>query len=141
MKQSTDGAEGAVDVAPPQDRPLVLVVEDDPDISRLVSYLLEEEGYRVLTANEGERAIVLAQEHEPDLMILDALLPTLSGEEVANRLRDAPRRLPILVLSASADLAGLADRLDAVGYLRKPFDLDQLARAVKEALAARPVER
>ena len=103
----------------------VLVVEDEPDISKLVSYHLTQERYKVLAAEDGERALKIIEREKPNLVILDLMLPGLSGMEVCRILRDRPdtAKLPILMLTAKASevdrVVGL--EMGADDYLAKPF--------------------
>ena len=80
----------------------VLIVDDDPDILRLVSYNLSHAGYEVQTATTGRKALELIQQHPPDLIVLDLMLPDVDGMEVCRSLRQqAPsRRIPIVMLTA-----------------------------------------
>ncbi len=114
----------------------VLVVDDDPEIREVVSWLLEDEGIAVETASDGPRALDCATRERPALIVLDMGLPLLSGEEVAARLRahygEPP---PIIVVSADGRAAEKATRIGARGYLHKPFDIDELMRLVRVALA------
>src|SRR5258708_10847860 len=82
--------------------PAVLVVEDESALSTLLRYNLEREGYRVFEARDGEEALILADEVKPDLVVLDWMLPQLSGLEICRRLRGlgAIRTVPILMLTA-----------------------------------------
>ena len=81
--------------------PTVLVVEDESALSTLLRYNLEREGYRVFEAHDGEEALILADEINPDLIVLDWMLPQLSGIEVCRRLRGRgmTRNVPIVMLS------------------------------------------
>lgn len=117
--------------------PAVLVVEDDVDIAMLVSYALEESNCTVVRARDGERAIELAAGHAFDVVLLDARLPRMNGEQVAQHLKLMPNPPAVILFSASADLATLATRIGAVDYIRKPFDLDDLTERVERAIAHR----
>lgn len=116
----------------------VLVVDDDPEIREVVTWLLEDEGLPVETAADGQRALDCATRARPALIVLDMGLPILSGEEVAARLRahygEPP---PIIVVSADGRAAEKAARIGARAYLHKPFDVDELVRLVHGML--RPV--
>jgi DNA-binding response OmpR family regulator len=108
----------------------ILVVEDEPDIRKLVQYNLVQERYKVLEAEDGEQAIKIIQRDKPNLVILDLMLPGLSGLEVCKQLRERPEtaKLPILMLTAKA---GEADRvvgleMGADDYLPKPFEPREL---------------
>jgi phosphate regulon transcriptional regulator PhoB len=116
----------------------ILVVEDEPDISKLVSYNLIQERYKVLTAEDGEQALKLIQREKPNLVVLDLMLPGLSGIDVCKILRDRPEtaKLPILMLTAKA---GESDRivgleLGADDYLTKPFSPREMVARVRAIL-------
>lgn len=117
--------------------PLVLVVDDDPLIRSIIRDLLEEEGFAVALASDGIQAIRMVSERFPALIILDMGLPLMDGEQVGILLHtNHGSKLPILIVSASTGVADKARRVGAVGYLRKPFDLDDLTAAVHGALQA-----
>ena len=116
----------------------ILVVEDEPDIAKLVSYNLAQEHFKVLTAEDGEQALKVIQREKPHLVVLDLMLPGLSGTEVCKILRDRPEtaKLPILMLTAKA---GEADRivgleLGADDYLAKPFSPREMVARVRAIL-------
>jgi DNA-binding response OmpR family regulator len=115
-------------------RSTILVVDDEPEICELVSYNLAREGYRVLTERDGESGLERVFKSPPDLLILDLLLPKLSGLEVLQALRAEPRTrsLPVLVLSARGTemdkLVGFERGAD--DYLTKPFSPKELVARV-----------
>ncbi len=116
----------------------ILVVEDEPDIRKLVHYNLAQERFKVVEAEDGERALRAIQREKPDLVILDLMLPGLSGLELCRTLRERAEtaRLPILMLTAKA---GEADRvvgleMGADDYLTKPFSPRELVARVKAIL-------
>jgi DNA-binding response OmpR family regulator len=117
----------------------ILLVEDDPSAARLVSYTLEQEGYEVLTAPNGVEGLRKAREEEPDLLVLDVMLPGLDGFEVCHRLRSEPQtaKLPILMLSAKAREADKATGINvgANDYLSKPAAPDEIVARVANLLA------
>jgi diguanylate cyclase len=84
----------------------VLVVDDDQTMVRLATKLLVNDGYRVLQAFNGEQALTMATEHEPDCLLLDVLMPDIDGKEVARRLRNNPRtaNIPIVFMTVTIDL-------------------------------------
>ncbi|MFD2265290.1 phosphate regulon transcriptional regulator PhoB [Lacibacterium aquatile] len=118
--------------------PLVLVVEDEISISTLLRYNLEREGFRVVEAMDGEEALIVAAEQNPDLVLLDWMLPMLSGIEVCRRLRRLPsaRTTPIIMLTARGEEADKIRGLDsgADDYVTKPFSVTELVARVKAVL-------
>ncbi len=113
----------------------ILVVDDERKIRELVRTYLEREGYSVLVADTGQRALEASSRAIPDLVVLDLMLPDLSGEEVARSLR-ATSNVPIIMLTAKAGeddrVAGL--RLGADDYLAKPFSPRELVARVEAVL-------
>ena len=128
-------------VAAPKPRPLVLVAEDDEDILELVVFDLEDEGYEVLTARDGEAAVALALERRPDLILLDVAMPGLDGYEVTRRLRaeEATRNTPVVLLTARAQVRDviLGFEAGANDYVTKPFRPDELRTRLHAALGRR----
>ncbi len=109
----------------------ILLVEDEPVLAETLSYNLEHEGHRVLVARDGVQALELARQQQPDLLILDVMLPHLDGFSVCRILRDESD-VPIVMLTARHDAAdvaaGFAD--GASDYLTKPFSPAQLRARV-----------
>jgi two-component system response regulator MprA len=116
----------------------VLVVDDEENIIELIRLGLRYEGFEVAVASDGEQALVQAQRLNPDLIILDILMPGIDGLEVCRRLRNNPTTsdIPILMLTAKDDvserIAGLQAGAD--DYLTKPFDFYELVERVKAIL-------
>jgi two-component system response regulator MprA len=113
----------------------VLVVDDDPKITQLLRRALSLEGYAVQTAGSGVVGLEEARSHEPDLVILDVLMPGMDGLEVCRRLR-AEADVPILLLTAKDEVADRVEGLDsgADDYLVKPFALEELLARVRALL-------
>ncbi len=113
----------------------ILVVDDEPNILEVVSAYLRSEGYHVVVAADGEEALAQADTHQPDLLVLDVMLPRLDGLEVCRRVR-ARRPTPIIMLSARGEetdkLIGL--EFGADDYLTKPFSPRELVARVKAVL-------
>jgi PAS domain S-box-containing protein len=120
----------------------VLVVEDEADIADLFRRYLERAGYEVLVAGNGEDAMVLVIEEQPDLVTLDVALPDMDGYAVMERLRETlgPSEMPPVVFLSMLPDDGRAARLGAVGHLTKPFGEAALLDAVRRGLDERPAE-
>jgi DNA-binding response OmpR family regulator len=118
--------------------PAVLVVEDESALSTLLRYNLEREGYRVFEARDGEEALILADEVKPDLVVLDWMLPQLSGLEICRRLRGRGdmRNVPIVMLTARGEESDRIRGLDtgADDYLTKPFEFGELLARLRALL-------
>lgn len=122
-------------------RMVIVIAEDDPDILQLVAIRLERSGYEVLRAPDGERALQLVSEHIPDLVVLDVLMPKLTGLEVTRRIREDPatREIPVILLTARVEEADLKQGFEAgaTDYLKKPFSPQDLQERVKAILDSR----
>jgi two-component system, OmpR family, phosphate regulon response regulator PhoB len=121
--------------------PRILVVEDVPVVLTVLRMRLEAEGFAVLTARDGVEALEQVRSAQPDLVLLDLMLPRLNGERVCQELRADPRTrtLPIVVLSARV---GEVERLRALAagadtFISKPYDVKQLIDEIRARLAAR----
>ncbi len=118
--------------------PRVLVVEDEPDIAALIAYQLTREGFRVATAGNGNEALEAVEREIPDLLVLDRMLPGLSGDEVLVRLRAeaATATLPVLMLTAKREQEDRIEGLElgADDYLTKPFSPRELVLRVQAIL-------
>jgi two-component system, OmpR family, KDP operon response regulator KdpE len=116
-------------------QPLVLVADDEPRITKLVSIVLTEEGFRVVTANGGEEALKKAEEIRPDIVLLDIVMPDLDGIEVMRQLRER-RPVAVILLTAKGSTADKSKGLDlgADDYIAKPFHPDELAARVRAVL-------
>ena len=116
----------------------VLVVEDDPDLSRLMATHLASEGYDVARAPEAAAALDLIDDTRVDVVVLDLMLPRVSGDGLLVRLREreGTRDLPVIVVSAKDAVWTRVDllRLGADDYLTKPFDLDELTARIEALL-------
>jgi two-component system phosphate regulon response regulator PhoB len=118
--------------------PAVLVVEDESALSTLLRYNLEREGYRVFEARDGEEALILADEVKPDLVVLDWMLPQLSGLEICRRLRGRGdmRNVPIVMLTARGEETDRIRGLDtgADDYIVKPFSMTEFLARLRAVL-------
>jgi two-component system phosphate regulon response regulator PhoB len=118
--------------------PTVLIVEDEAALTTLLRYNLEREGYRVFEARDGEEALLLAEEVNPDLVILDWMLPQLSGIEVCRRLRSRGemRNVPVIMLTARGEEPDRIRGLDtgADDYIVKPFSMSEMLARVRAVM-------
>ncbi len=123
-----------------QNTQTILIVEDDPSISTLIRYNLEQAGYRALTAMDGRKALDLAAEQFPDLILLDIMLPGMDGTDVCRNLRSQQIDIPIIMLTARSDeqdkVLGL--EMGADDYMTKPFSPRELTARVKAVLRRTP---
>jgi two-component system, OmpR family, alkaline phosphatase synthesis response regulator PhoP len=117
---------------------LVLVVDDQRDILGLIKLRLEQAGYEVETASDGERALELVRDLRPNLVVLDVMLPIIDGREVTRRIRADARTagIPVLLVSASVHEHEVQEGLDAGAndYLPKPFTANVLRERVEALL-------
>ncbi len=113
----------------------VLVVDDEPQIRRLLTITLEAAGYRVMTAETGREGLILAAQHRPELLILDLGLPDMTGQELLRQVREWTQT-PVVVLSVQDDEKGKVAALDAGAddYITKPFNTDELLARLRTAL-------
>lgn len=117
----------------------ILVADDDPDILSIVSMSLETQGYQVFTAANGREAVDTARENQPDLVLMDMMMPVVSGYEAVTELKaDARTRdIPIVGLSAKAMATDMERATDVGvdGYITKPFRIAQVISVVQDYLA------
>ncbi|HLW27396.1 MAG TPA: phosphate regulon transcriptional regulator PhoB [Kiloniellales bacterium] len=119
-------------------KPTILLVEDEAALITLLRYNLEKEGFRLVEAHDGEEALVVAKEEQPDLILLDWMLPLLSGLHVCRQLRREPatRETPIILLTARSEetdkVRGLESGAD--DYITKPFSPAELLARVRAVL-------
>ncbi|MFA5276037.1 MAG: response regulator [Candidatus Omnitrophota bacterium] len=120
----------------------LLLVDDDKDIIEVLKPRLQREGYDVITAFDGEECLVMVKEHNPDIILLDLLMPKINGFEVLKEIRanynDHWR--PIIIISANSDLASIKKSydLEADHYLAKPCTIDTVLRGIKTMISLLP---
>ena len=121
----------------------ILVVEDSPTVRRNTVNVLEEAGYRVVTANDGEEAITAAEAHQPDAVVLDIILPKKNGYQVCRQLKQNPdRSIPVLMVTANDQEKDRVwgHRQGADAYLPKPVQKEALVESI-EMLLTLPTNR
>jgi len=114
----------------------ILVVEDDPEIRAALERILKYEGYGVLSANDGAAGLEMVKEHRPDLVVLDVMMPFVSGLEVCRQMRSKGDKTPILMLTAREESEDRVEGLDAGAddYMAKPFDLPEMLARIRALL-------
>ena len=140
-----EAGEATSEVAPRADEPAVvtaapepksvLVIDDDPDVRGFIVEALEEQGYTVREAADGREGIAEAARETPDLIVLDFIMPGLSGAEVARQLRERSPGLPILFVSGYSETEAVKSTAPDAPLLAKPFRAEALQKAVRAALA------
>ncbi|WP_152394736.1 response regulator transcription factor [Paenibacillus guangzhouensis] len=123
-------------------RQRILIVDDDEKIISMLRRGLAFEGYEVLTASNGEQGLNKMMESEPDLVVLDVMMPKVDGWEVCRRIREAGSSVPVLMLTAKDDIKDRVKGLDngADDYLVKPFALEELLARVRALLRRKSSE-
>src|SRR4051812_169667 len=124
-----------------RDAPLVLVADDEDDIRALVSFRLKRAGYEVITAADGEEALLLATTRLPDLVVLDMMMPKATGLEVTRSMREyqETKDIPVILLTARAQEGDVARGFEAGAddYVKKPFSPQDLQARVQAVLGRR----
>jgi DNA-binding response OmpR family regulator len=114
----------------------ILIVDDDPTIRSVLEALLEDEGFKPALAANGREALLMAREDPPALILMDLMMPIMSGVEAARQIKTDPATasIPIIAMSAGFILRGSADELLADSIISKPFDLDALIASIRTTL-------
>ena len=125
--------------------PTVLVADDNGDMRRVVRWMLEQRGYAVIEAEDGQQAVVVAISQRPNLILMDLLMPVLDGFDAVRRVREHPelRELPVVAMTAR-DVAASRDQAVSAGfdqYLSKPLDFLRLNVVIEKLLGGRPARR
>lgn len=111
----------------------VLVIDDEQDLRSLVALVLEEEGFTVETAADGQEGLEAVEHAMPGLILLDMKMPVMDGRQFASEFHARYKsNVPLIVLTAAADARKTADEIGASAWIGKPFDLDTLIRIVKQ---------
>ena len=119
----------------------ILVVDDEPDVVEIVRFRLERDGHTVISAADGPTGLVTVFTRNPDLVILDVMMPGIDGFEVLQRMKNDARtsHTPVIMLTAKADFSSVAKgwNMDVDNYVTKPFEVDELAETVRNVLTYR----
>lgn len=125
------------------DKPVILVADDAPEILSLLSIRLRNAGYKVIEASDGEQTLAQAYEHEPDLVVLDVMMPGMNGWEVARELRHDPKfkNIGIVMLTAIGQRINemTSPLYGADEYIDKPFEFSELENKIKKVLKTKKV--
>lgn len=115
----------------------ILITDDDVHIGNMIEEILVREGYDVLRAYSGTEALMILKNHQPDLVLLDLMLPGMNGEDVLTHIRD----IPVIVVSARAEINDKVNLLlgGAVDYVTKPFDISELLARITVALRKKEI--
>ena len=117
----------------------VLIVDDDPDIIESLRYAITAKGHEVIVARDGNQGLVMAEREEPDLLILDMMMPKRSGFLVLEKLRrsrDVPMRIIMITANEGSRHKAYAEMLGVDDYIRKPFAIDRLIDSVQRLLSS-----
>src|SRR5262245_25196184 len=118
----------------------ILVVDDDYELSEGLRIVLEKQGYRVLQARDGQQGKQMVYQHQPDLLILDMMMPRMGGYPVLEHFKGKPDAPPIIMITANEGSRhkAYAEYLGVVDYIRKPFAMERLLEAVHRGLDDKP---
>jgi len=123
----------------------ILVVDDDKEIVEILKTCLIKEGYLVVAAYDGEEALVKIKEDNPDIILLDLILPKLNGFEVLKEIRQKynDKWRPVIIISAKTELETLKEcyNLEADHYLTKPCSIENISRAIKTMISLIPLHK
>jgi len=128
---------------PRRPKETILLVDDDPEMLWVLSKILSEEGYRVITADGGKEALTKVEEEEPDLVILDMVMPEMDGIQTLKKAKKIDKNLLIIILTAYGSIksAVKAIKLGAYDYLTRPIDNERLKIVIKNALKAQSLSK
>src|SRR5947199_1781538 len=121
----------------------ILVVDDDYELSDRIRAVLENQGFRVLQARDGQQGKQAIYNHHPDLVILDMMMPRMGGYPVLEHFRDKPDAPPMIMITANEGSRhkAYAEYLGVVDYIRKPFAMERLLEAVQRGLNRTPEDK
>ena len=134
VSEAAIGIEEPVGAAVPLAPVSVLVIDDDPDVRGFIVTSLEEQGYRVREASDGREGLAALERETPDLVVLDFIMPGLSGADVARQIRARHPHQPILFVSGYSETEAVKRTAPEAPLLAKPFRADALHKAVRGAL-------
>ncbi|MCF7916372.1 MAG: response regulator [Candidatus Omnitrophica bacterium] len=117
----------------------VLIVDDEPDILKIVIFRLKAKGYQTISATSGEEALQLLGESKPALIILDLRMPGINGDELCRKIKadENLKEIPVILLTASTgqDIEKLAQEIGAIDFIRKPFDNQEFINKIENVFS------
>ena len=118
------------------EKKLILIVDDDLELSDGIRAVLENQGHKVIQARDGQQGKQMVYQHRPDLMILDMMMPRMGGYPVLEHFKDKPDAPPIIMITANEGSRhkAYAEYLGVIDYIRKPFAMERLLEAVDRGL-------
>src|SRR5271170_8375996 len=122
------------------DQKMILIVDDDTELNDGIRAMLENQGYRVMQARDGQQGKQLVYQHRPDLVILDMMMPRMGGYPVLEHFRGKSDAPPVIMITANEGSRhkAYAEYLGVVDYIRKPFAMERLLESVHKVLGAGP---
>ena len=109
----------------------ILIVDDDPDVLDSLKRILRVNEYRVFTASNGEECLEKVNEHNPDLILLDIMMPGMPVDDVVKQIRETKIAFISIVRASDAQIRGLCSQKNVVGFFQKPFDVSDLVEKVE----------
>jgi len=121
----------------------ILIVDDDENIGVMLSHLFESEGFKPLVAHNGHAAMRMIRFGNPDVLLVDMVMPGMDGMEVMRRAKEIDETLPVILITGHAEIRGAVEAIKkgAHDYLAKPFNHDEVLRVLRRALAERGLKR
>lgn len=115
----------------------IAIIDDDQTILSALEIVLSDFGYKVKTISDSQKAVLKLMEFKPDLIFLDLIMPVMDGEEVLKNLKlnKFLKNIPVILLSASSTIEDVAARHNVAGYIKKPFDIDQIYSLINSRLS------
>jgi len=112
----------------------ILIVDDEPAIGNFLRIKLRLSGYDVITTTSGAEAVEIVRTQEPDVILLDVLMPDVTGMDVLERIR-AFSKVPVIIFTGRSEIAQIATKLGAIDYISKPFDPDVIVEKIRSVLS------
>lgn len=115
----------------------IIVIDDEPDVIELVTFVLEKDGHEILSETDGAKGLALIQRELPDIVILDVMMPAMDGYTVTSKLfeQEKTRDIPVIILTAKGKVRELFQVLhNVIGYISKPFEPNTLKSIVNDVL-------